>query len=782
MPLIFSEHSGFGRDGRRVYFLDMGGDAPPPPDYGPMAQASKETAEISAKLGREQLAQAQQQYDQSMAVARPVVDAQMRVMQQGISQGDDYYNYGKSFRPLEQEMAAQARGGLTAADVVRMQKMGLGGLRQAAVQAPDQSQDYPSGMPSNQGQVAAPPAQAPVWSENPAERAIQEAAAGQTAAFRAQYPTYGVPQGGGPAFGSGGAAAAPTASPTSSASPMRTAMQTGIGAPQSGAMTASGIAANSSAARQGIAANAATAWQQQQDAKRAELQRSIGAARSEEAAIQAKALADSKAKTDGLSMSYIDPQGGVRAADSYRNITAGQSPKGASPGEGYSYFEFDNPDAGKQTPRTIQVGDGEQTVYDSAPARTGAWLKSGKVGVADPSLSGSTSAQVDPKTLRSYQLQQQLDALSSEKFDPSKVDYGTADAAQGTQAMDGAMVRAMMDQAEMDQITGAAQSNANRLATRTRAYEADAFKDIGDYTGGDTGILNRYRSDIDADVGRAVADARTGQTSAMNSAIRQAMRYGLNAPASTAGLASSQASQIAAAANNTRNSAIDNYRSLVGQGIGLKRDAFTTGQAATLDSMNKGEQALRSGRDMRIQNESLDWAKKLDVTGLARGMPGASQGAYSVATNAGNSAVSNQMAPGQALQGAMGQSSNTQLQGRQIAQQGLGSVLSSQTSYANANQGGSDLGGLGALLGGGAKLYSAMSDRRLKTNIEVVGRDANTGLKIYEFSYISKPGRFRGVMADEVKEKFPQAVERDDSGFDRVDYGMLGLKMEEVSQ
>ncbi|HLO63303.1 MAG TPA: tail fiber domain-containing protein, partial [Azonexus sp.] len=549
-------------------------------------------------------------------------------------------------------------------------------------------------------------------------------------------------------------------------------LQTQAAAPaQPGGMSAAEIAAATAAQRAGILTNATAAWQKQQDARRAELQKQLDAAKQEEQAIQAKAIADAQAKTAGLSMSYIDAQGNVRAADSYRNIKAGENAQGSSPGDGYSYFEFDNPDAGTKTPRTIQVGDSEQIVYDEAPARTGAWLKSGKVGVADPSLVGADPTQVDPKTLRSYQLKQQLDALAAEKFDSSKVDYSAADAAGGQAALDGAMVRAMMDQAEMDQITGTAQSNAARLAARTKAYEDESYKDITDYTGGDSGILNRYRSDIDADVGRAVADARYGQTAATNSAIRQAMRYGLNAPANTAGLATQQASQIAAAANNTRNSAIDNYRSLVGQGIGLKRDAFTTGQAATLDSMNKGEQALRAGRDMRIQNESLDWAKKLDVTGMARGMPGASQGAYSVATNAGNSAVSNQMAPGQALQGAMAQSANTQLQGRQIAQQGLGSILSSQTSQYGANsaagtaQSGQMLNAIGTGLG------YAFSDARLKRNVVKLSDDPR-GFSWYEFEYLWGSRRHVGVMAHEVERVLPAAV-IDIDGFKAVNYNLL---------
>src|SRR3546814_7306187 len=44
----------------------------------------------------------------------------------------------------------------------------------------------------------------------------------------------------------------------------------------------------------------------------------------------------------------------------------------------------------------------------------------------------------------------------------------------------------------------------------------------------------------------------------------------------------------------------------------------------------------------RTKGVALDYAKRMDVTGLGRNLPGASQGAYQIATGAGSSAVSNQ--------------------------------------------------------------------------------------------------------------------------------------------
>lgn len=91
-----------------------------------------------------------------------------------------------------------------------------------------------------------------------------------------------------------------------------------------------------------------------------------------------------------------------------------------------------------------------------------------------------------------------------------------------------------------------------------------------------------------------------------------------------------------------------------------------------------------------------------------------------------------------------------------------------------------------ALLGAGATLGAAYlgkkpSDRRLKTDIELVGRNQRTGLNLYAFRYIDGDGkRYIGVMADEVRNRYPEAVLVMDGGFLAVDYAMLGLEMVEA--
>jgi hypothetical protein len=97
--------------GRMTYEGGGKGDSPAPPDYTSVAAASEETAKIGAELGREQLAENKRQYDTNYAVARPIVDKQSALMDQQISQGNDYYGYAKSIsRPAETSMFYEAMG------------------------------------------------------------------------------------------------------------------------------------------------------------------------------------------------------------------------------------------------------------------------------------------------------------------------------------------------------------------------------------------------------------------------------------------------------------------------------------------------------------------------------------------------------------------------------------------------------------------------------------------------------------------------------------------------
>lgn len=386
-------------------------------------------------------------------------------------------------------------------------------------------------------------------------------------------------------------------------------------------------------------------------------------------------------------------------------------------------------------------------------------------------------------------------------------------------------------------------------------YEGQINSDIGLYTGGNDAIRSRYGKDIDTEAEQALADARAGQAQAQGSAIRQALRYGLDPSAVTGDLSVAQATQLAQAANGTRTAATSRFRDIVGQGIGMRQNLMNTavqGEVAAagadtaaaelgvraagmgLDaaaaraglSLSRADRVMDSAgrlagfnadvsstalgaskdareaglasegssaallasipattRQMRMQNDATQTAKKMDIAGMYRGLAGASQGAYGMAAGAGTSANVNNSAAGNTLMSNMAGANQLQMSGRQLAMQGLGSVLSAQTSYANANPGesfGSVLGGVGGAAAGISKLYG-MSDRRVKSRIVPVERDPRTGLQLYEFEYAWAPGvRFRGVMADEVAQVAPEAVVTTPGGTLAVDYQALGLEMAEA--
>lgn len=94
------------------YCFGKGGDPAPAPDYSPMAAASAESARLGKELGDAQLAENRRQYDLNMEVAQPVIDAQLKQMNDAGEQAKDYYDYSKeTFRPIEQGLADEAESG-----------------------------------------------------------------------------------------------------------------------------------------------------------------------------------------------------------------------------------------------------------------------------------------------------------------------------------------------------------------------------------------------------------------------------------------------------------------------------------------------------------------------------------------------------------------------------------------------------------------------------------------------------------------------------------------------
>lgn len=104
-----------------------------------------------------------------------------------------------------------------------------------------------------------------------------------------------------------------------------------------------------------------------------------------------------------------------------------------------------------------------------------------------------------------------------------------------------------------------------------------------------------------------------------------------------------------------------------------------------------------------------------------------------------------------------------------------GSAGNYGTNVQTVNQPSNPLGAIGAI----GSLF-AKSDARLKEHIVQTGTYEN-GLPMYEFNYRGEPTRFRGLMAHDVADKYPDAVVLEDDGYLAVNYDALGINMEVVA-
>ncbi len=89
----------------------MGGKSspPPPPDYTPIANASKEAAEISAGVARDQLAWAKDQYKSDKAITDRVVNKFLATQDvNAATAAADRARYERVYQPLEDRLAAEA--------------------------------------------------------------------------------------------------------------------------------------------------------------------------------------------------------------------------------------------------------------------------------------------------------------------------------------------------------------------------------------------------------------------------------------------------------------------------------------------------------------------------------------------------------------------------------------------------------------------------------------------------------------------------------------------------
>jgi len=243
--------------------------------------------------------------------------------------------------------------------------------------------------------------------------------------------------------------------------------------------------------------------------------------------------------------------------------------------------------------------------------------------------------------------------------------------------------------------------------------------------------------------------------------VRQAQEF------STEGYREQMARDAAAAAAQAfgQNQAMTS-RAAAARGINMNSGAGLAMQNQNALGLSAARANAMTGA--RTQAQQMGWARQMDVTGLGRNLAGASTAAYGGATGAGTAGMNTSMAAGNQFQQGLAGAANT-----------MGTMNSGMASMYNAGvQAEGQM--YGAILGAGATV-AARSDRRLKEDIKLVGVDERTGLNLYEFVYKNGAGtKYVGVMADEAKVNYPNAVFTMPDGYDAVNYSALGIEFKQI--
>ena len=78
----------------------MCSDAPPPPDFTPLANAMREVGDKMAALGQQQLAFGQQRYQETMPLYQQLVSSNLQGQQLAMEQAQDPTHNPPTDRPL----------------------------------------------------------------------------------------------------------------------------------------------------------------------------------------------------------------------------------------------------------------------------------------------------------------------------------------------------------------------------------------------------------------------------------------------------------------------------------------------------------------------------------------------------------------------------------------------------------------------------------------------------------------------------------------------------------
>ena len=189
-------------------------------------------------------------------------------------------------------------------------------------------------------------------------------------------------------------------------------------------------------------------------------------------------------------------------------------------------------------------------------------------------------------------------------------------------------------------------------------------------------------------------------------------------------------------------------------------DMAVQNTAAQAGAMNRARNAART-LGLQLTSDAANFGRGGTSQALAFGQAagGNASGAFGVANQALNTGAN---------------AGNSVQTGYSNAMTGYSNIMGNYTKMGAADLQAQSQGGFGQLVGmlGSAAINKIPSDRRLKVNVEIVGK-LPSGLHVYEFNYVWGGERQRGVMAQEVLQVIPQAVSVGPNGYMTVDYGMV---------
>jgi len=207
------------------------------------------------------------------------------------------------------------------------------------------------------------------------------------------------------------------------------------------------------------------------------------------------------------------------------------------------------------------------------------------------------------------------------------------------------------------------------------------------------------------------------------------------------------------------------------QGFGVNPSDLRMG------AINRGAKLARAASMAGAQNNSdvlIDQqanALRSEAINVGRGYPGQVAQQYGTANQSGTggSSVGNQTtgtfmpALGNGI-GYAGLGNQSLMNSAQTTSMGYRDSLAGWSAQDNSSS------GVGSIIGAGIGLASmAFSDKRLKENLKPVGKTKD-GQTIYEFNYKGDPVKMRGLIAQEVEKKHPEAVRTHPSGYKMVNY------------